>query len=160
MGLKPEKDDPALQDVRQVIERVLRDGTAVARADGTVHSLFPVGVNAEEGEALRRWVTGEGVTQTVEIGLGYGISALFICEGLLINGEAASRHVVLDPNQSTRFSNCGLQFLEDAGVIDMVEFHAEESQTALPRFLGEGREFDLAFVNGNHRFEGAFVDLV
>lgn len=30
----------------------------------------------------------------------------------------------------------------------------------LPRFVGEGRRFDLAFVDGNHRFDGVFVDLV
>jgi predicted O-methyltransferase YrrM len=36
----------------------------------------------------------------------------------------------------------------------------EESQTALPRFLSEGQEFDLAFVDGNHRFDGVFLDLV
>src|SRR5829696_5897211 len=34
-------------------------------------------------------------------------------------------------------SNCGLQSLEEAGIAQMVEHHAEESQIALPRFLGE-----------------------
>ena len=42
----------------------------------------------------------------------------------------------------------------------MVEHHAEESQIVLPRFLSEGRTFDLAFVDGNHRFDGVFLDLV
>ena len=41
-----------------------------------------------------------------------------------------------------------------------VEFHSEESQIVLPRFLTERRTFDLAFVDGNHRFDGVFVDLV
>jgi predicted O-methyltransferase YrrM len=41
----------------------------------------------------------------------------------------------------------------------MVEHHEEESQLALPRFLGEGRTFDVAFVDGNHRFDWVFVDL-
>jgi predicted O-methyltransferase YrrM len=45
------------------------------------------------------------------------------------------------------------------GGAGLVEHHAEESQIALPRFLGEGRSFDLAFVDGNHRFDGVFVDL-
>jgi hypothetical protein len=34
-----------------------------------------------------------------------------------------------------------------------VEFHAEESQIALPRFLTEERTFDLAFVDGNHHVD-------
>jgi predicted O-methyltransferase YrrM len=143
-----------------VIDTLVRDGKAVARSDGTVHSLFPVAASVAEGEALRTWVMREAATHTIEIGLGYGISALFICEGLLANGEADAQHVVIDPHQDTRFANCGLQFLDDAGIADMVEFHAGESQVVLPRMLAEGRRFDLAFVDGNHRFDGVFVDLV
>jgi predicted O-methyltransferase YrrM len=150
----------ALQQVRHVIERLVRDGTAVARSDGTVHSVFPVAVSAAEGEALREWVEREGAAHTIEVGLGYGISALFVCEGLLANGDANARHVVLDPNQATRFANCGVQSLEEAGVATLVEHHAQESQVALPRFVAEGRRFDLAFVDGNHRFDGVFLDLV
>jgi predicted O-methyltransferase YrrM len=145
--------------VRNVIERLVRKGTAVARSDGTLHELFPVAASAAEGEALREWVLREGATQTIEIGLGYGISALHICEGLLANSDPMAGHVVLDPYQATRFSNCGLQLLEEAGVSGLVEHHPEESQIALPRFLGEARSFHLAFVDGNHRFDGVFVDL-
>ena len=149
-----------LRQVRHVIERLFRKGTAVARSDGSLHSLVPVAVSAAEGEALRDWVTGEGATQTIEIGLGYGISALFIGEALLSGGDASARHVVLDPYQAARFADCGLQFLDDAGLAELVEFHAEESQIALPRFLTEERSFDLAFVDGNHRFDGVFLDLI
>jgi predicted O-methyltransferase YrrM len=143
-----------------VIERLVRDGTAVARSDGTLHDIFPVAVYAAEGKALRDWVLREGATRTIEIGLGYGISALYICEGLLGNADPVARHVALDPYQSRRFANCGLQFLEEAGVAGMVEHHAEVSEIALPLFLGEDRSFDLAFVDGNHRFDGVFIDLV
>jgi predicted O-methyltransferase YrrM len=143
-----------------VIERLVRDGTAVARSDGSVHTLFPVAASAAEAEALREWVIREGAAHTIEIGLGYGISALFVCEGLCTNGDPTARHVVIDPNQATRFANCGLQFLEEAGLAQLVNYYAEESQIALPRFLSEGRRFDLAFVDGNHRFDGVFLDLV
>jgi predicted O-methyltransferase YrrM len=143
-----------------VIERLLHDGTVVAWSDGTVHGLFPVAVGAAEGEALREWVLREGATLTIEIGLGYGISALFVCEGLLSDGDTTAKHVVVDPYQAARFGNCGLQVLEEAGVASLVEHHAEESQIALPRFVSEGRRFDLAFVDGNHRFDGILLDLV
>jgi len=152
--------DSALRQVRRVIERLVRDGTAVARSDGTLHDLFPVAASAAEGEALYGWVLREGATQTIEIGLGYGISTLHLCEGLLGNAsEATARHVAIDPYQARRFSDCGLQFLDEAGVAELVEHHAEESQIALPRLLGEGRSFDFAFIDGNHRFDGVFVDL-
>ena len=150
----------ALRRVRGVIERLVRDGTAVARSDGTLHSLFPVAASAAEGEALRGWVLRERAARTIEIGLGYGISALHVCEGLLANADPAARHVAIDPYQAKRFSDCALQFLEEAGVAGLVEHHAQESLIALPQFLGEARSFDLAFVDGNHRFDGVFPDLV
>jgi predicted O-methyltransferase YrrM len=88
---------------------------------------------------------------TLETGLGYGIATLFICEALLANGPDGHR---------TTYFGVGLQILEDAGVRDLVEFYAEESQIVLPRLLAEGRRFDLAFLDGNHRFEGVFLDLI
>lgn len=148
------------QRVRSVIERLVRDGTTVARIDGTLHRLFPVAASAAEGEMLREWVVREGATQTIEIGLGYGISTLHICAGLLDNADPTARHIAIDPYQATRFANCGLQFLDEAGVAALVEHHAEESQIVLPRFLGEARRFHLAFVDGNHRFDGVFLDLI
>lgn len=150
----------ATRRVREVIERLVREGTAIASVDGAVHSLFPVAVSGAEGAALRDWVIHESAEHTIEIGLGYGVSALFICEGLLTKGGAAARHVAIDPHQETSFAGIGLQVLEEAGVIDLLEHHSEESQIALPRFLSEGRSFDLAFVDGNHRFDGVFLDLV
>jgi predicted O-methyltransferase YrrM len=54
----------------------------------------------------------------------------------------------------------GVAILEEAGVRDLVELQVERSETALPRLLAEGRRFDLAFIDGNHRFEGVFLDLV
>lgn len=151
--------DSAARRVRVIIERLVRAGTAAARSDGTRHDLFPLAVSAAEGEALRRWVVREQATRTVEVGLGYAISVLHICEGLLAHADAGARHVAIDPLQETFFSGCGLQFLEEEGVSGLVEHHAEESQLALPHLLDEGRSFDFAFVDGNHQFDGVFVDL-
>jgi predicted O-methyltransferase YrrM len=143
-----------------VIERLVRDRVAVSRLDGTRHQLFPVAIGAAEGEALRDWVGREGAASTIEIGLGYGVAALFVCEALVAHGGAGARHLVVDPWQRTRFADLGLQVLDEAGVAELVEHHAEESALALPRFLSERRSFDLAFVDGNHRFDGVFLDLV
>lgn len=143
-----------------VIDRLFRDRRCVARFDGSVHDLFPVAIDADEGQALRTWVVREKALRTIEVGLGYGVAALFICDGLLANGDAAARHLAIDPHQQSRFANCALQFLDDAGVLELVEHHSAESHIVLPRLLAEGHAYDLAFVDGNHRFDGVFVDLV
>jgi predicted O-methyltransferase YrrM len=109
---------------------------------------------------LAAWVQREAATRTIEIGLGYGVAALFACEGLLANGDATARHLAIDPHQATRFADCGLQVIGEAGLAQLVEFHGEHSEFVLPRLLAEGRMFDLAFVDGNHRFDGVFLDLI
>jgi predicted O-methyltransferase YrrM len=84
------------------------------------------------------------------------MSALFLCQAVLPRG---GRHVAIDPFQRESWNGAGLRTLREAGVEDMVEVIEEESQLALPRLVGQGREFDLAFVDGDHRFEGVFLDL-
>jgi predicted O-methyltransferase YrrM len=154
-----------VEKVCKVRERLFKAGTVVAR-DGRPRELFPVAIGAEEGSALREWVRKEGAVRTFETGLGFAVSTLFICEGLLANGPGG-RHVATDPYQltglpihRTTYVGVGLQILEEAGVRDLVEFYPEESQITLPRLLAEGRHFDLAFLDGNHRFEGVFLDLI
>ncbi len=94
-----------------------------------------------------------------ETGLGYAVSTLFICEGLLANGPDG-RHVAIDPHLPTGHAGEGLATLAEAGARELVEFYDEGSEVVLPRLLAEGRRFDLAFVDGNHRFEGVFLDLI
>jgi len=128
--------------------------------------LTPVAIGPAEGAALRERVRSEGALRTLETGLGWAVSTLFLCEALLGNGSGA-RHVAIDPYQfeelpehGTSYAGVGIRHLEEAGVRNLVELHVEPSELVLPRLLSEGRRFDLAFLDGNHRFEGVFLDLV
>ncbi len=144
--------------VRDVIDEVVREGTLVA-ADGEVYEIFPVAITPAEGEALRDVVIAEQATHTIEIGLGYAISALYICEGLLSVGQPNAKHVIIDPYQRSRYADLGFGLLERAGVSDLVEYVPNPSEIALPAMVEQGARFDLAFIDGNHRFDGVFVDL-
>jgi predicted O-methyltransferase YrrM len=150
----------ARQRVRSVIERMIADGKIVARSDNSVHDIFPIAISGAEGMALRNWVVKERAARTIEIGLAWGIGALHICEGLLMTGKGDASHAVIDPFQTTGFKSCGLQALDDAGVLPLVSHYAEESQIALPRFVSEDRRFDFAFVDGSHLFDRVFLDLI
>ncbi|MGO9342728.1 MAG: class I SAM-dependent methyltransferase [Acidimicrobiales bacterium] len=150
----------ARRRIRRVIDRLTNEGSAVADLDGCFHSIFPVAASPEEGESLRSWVTREDARRTIEVGLGYGVSTMYICDALAEYDDPRASHVAIDPYQNTRFANCALQFLDEAGIRHKVEHLDEESQIVLPRLLGQGRRFDLAFVDGNHRFDRVFLDVV
>lgn len=147
-------------ELADVLRRVIETGRVTAAVDGTEHQVFPVAIHPREGDALRAWVERERPERSIEIGLGYGVATLFILQGLRSSGRAGARHVVLDPNQTSRFAGIALQLLAEAGVRDRVELHETPSETLLPRLLAEGRRFDFAFVDGNHRFDAVFCDLM
>jgi hypothetical protein len=87
----------SIERVREVRERLVTAGTVVC-SDGRSRELFPVAIGDAEGLALRSWVRREGAQRTLETGLGFAISTLFLVEGLLENGSNA-RHVATDPYQ-------------------------------------------------------------
>jgi predicted O-methyltransferase YrrM len=151
--------DAAVQQVRAVIESLDRESSTPINTGNAKPDFRTVTITCAEGEALRSWVKSENASHTIEIGLAFGFSALYICEGLLLNANPDPRHVTLDPWQSSAYANRGLEILEEAAVNLLVEFYGEKSQLALPQFLKEGRQFDLGFVDGNHRFDAVFVDL-
>jgi predicted O-methyltransferase YrrM len=141
-----------------VIERLKAEGSPRAGSQESARHVRTVSITACEGDALARWVIRERASRTIEIGLAYGISALYICRALIESAQPDARHTALDPFQS-KFGNAGLAALEEAGVRQLVDFHEEMSQVALPALLKENRRFDFAFVDGNHRFDSVFLDL-
>src|ERR687896_1137976 len=124
--------------------------------DGNTLALRPHSVERAQGEALRDLAVAEGAERTIEVGLALGMSALFLCQAVLRHG---GRHVAIDPFQRESWNGAGVRTLREAGVEGLVDVIEEESQLALPRLVGEGREFDFAFVDGDHRFEGVFLDV-
>jgi predicted O-methyltransferase YrrM len=131
----------------------------LADEHGERRELFPSGVDRRQGEGLRNLVVSEGATQTLEVGFALGLSCLHMCSGLLRNGAAEPRHVAIDHTEAEYWGNVGRLLVERAGLADLVELIELPSQVALPRLQLEGRRFDLAFVDGDHRFDPAFVDL-
>jgi predicted O-methyltransferase YrrM len=142
-------------DLAAFLDRTYRRGS-VPDDSGTDIALEPHSVRQAQGEALRELAVASGAERTIEVGLALGMSALFLCQAVL---ERGGRHVAIDPYQRESWNGAGLRTLREAGVGEVVEVIEEESQLALPRLVGEAREFDFAFVDGDHRFEGVFLDL-
>lgn len=141
-----------------VLSEILRTRTARS-ADG--HGSIPVHSNVavEEGELLTRLITERKPKVSLEVGLAFGVSALFICEAMT-NASPAPRHIVIDPAQHAdeHWKGVGLANLERAGYREFVEFIEKPSQIALPELVAAGRKVDFAFIDGEHTFDHVLVD--
>jgi predicted O-methyltransferase YrrM len=94
--------------------------------------------------------------RTLEVGMAYGMSTLFISQALHDNGSG--RHTAIDPLENSEFKSIGLLNLERAGLRDLVELELAPSDAVLPRFAAENRRFDFAFIDGWHLFDFTLVD--
>lgn len=88
---------------------------------------------------------------TLEVGMGYGFSAVHIMSA------TGSVHHAMDPLQE-EYGNLGLKNVERQGLAGNLIFHPEYSHAALPRLLREGVKVDFAFIDGGHRFDEIFLD--
>jgi predicted O-methyltransferase YrrM len=142
-------------EIEVMVDAIYARGS-VDDEDGNAVHLRPHSLERPQGEALRDLASAVSAERTIEVGLALGMSALFLCQAVLPRG---GRHVAIDPFQAESWNGAGLRTLREAGVEEHVDVIEQESQLALPRLVAEGREFDFAFVDGDHRFEGVFLDL-
>jgi predicted O-methyltransferase YrrM len=138
-----------------VLEKILRSGR-VKTPEGDSIALHSA-VTEEQGRFLQRLVSVAGPTTSLEIGLGFGVSALFICDALQKNRDA--HHIVIDPYQhGPTWGGIGLENLRRAGFADTVEFLEKPSHQALAELESEARSIDFAFIDGAHTFDYVLVD--
>jgi predicted O-methyltransferase YrrM len=119
-----------------------------------MHSQIP----SVEGEFLQSLIRDLKPKVTLEVGLAFGVSALYILDAL--EKQPGSCHIVIDPCQydPDLWNGCGIRNIEKAGFKDLVEFHHAPSYQALPELLKAGRKIDFAFIDGWHTFDYSFVD--
>ena len=150
----------ALRDrIRAEIDRLYREGI-VHGDNGFSRSLYPTSVTPGRGKFLGDLVRRLKPDATLEVGMGWGLSTLHLLEAMVENGGVRQPHIIMDPFQQQNYHNGALHVLRAAGVDQFVEHHAEPSELFLPRLVEQGRQFDFAFIDGDHRFDGAFLDVI
>lgn len=134
---------------------------------------FPLNseTSIREGEFLQQIIRETEAKITLETGMAYGVSSLWICEALRENNGI--KHIAIDPaqrivpsddqNQSTKPADsgwCGIgaSNLKKAEFGDLLELHTHSSHQALPLLESRGERIDFAFIDGMHTFDYAFID--
>lgn len=150
---------PSAAAVRAFRHSLYKSGVAPDESDESI-PVLPEGMPLADTDGLAGFATAEGVTRTLEVGAGIGLSTLALCEALLAVDPAtpSGSHLVIDPFEFR--GDVGARAVRDAGVEPLVQRVRESSQVVLPRMTESALTFDLAVVDGGHRFDDVFLDLV
>ncbi|MBF6569692.1 MAG: class I SAM-dependent methyltransferase [Candidatus Binataceae bacterium] len=145
--------------IRRRIEQIYAE-QSVLDEEGDAHRVLPMSVTPERGQFIASLCRVEQPGAILEIGMAWGLSTLHILAALAEFGDVKQQpaYVVIDPYQLSQFGNAALRLVREVGAEPIVEFFPEGSETVLPRLVLEGRLFDLAFIDGDHRFDAAFID--
>lgn len=138
-----------------IAAKILASGY-VEDADGTLlplHSETP----QWQCELLQNEIYAVKPKISLEIGLAYGISSLFICEALQKVG--ATKHIIIDPHQTSEWRGIGVRNLTDAGYSGLIEFHERYSYSLLPELSRSDLQIDFAYIDTTKLFDFVLVDV-
>lgn len=141
--------------INPVLERILRTREFEGKNNETLRVFAEI--SQDEGEFLQRIVSDIDPRTSIEIGLAYGVSAMFICDALTKTPD--TRHIVIDPAQLMEpWQGNGIHNLKKAGHGDLIDLYPLQSQLALPQLEEKGVKVDFAFIDGHHTFDFALTD--
>ncbi|MFI0432686.1 MAG: class I SAM-dependent methyltransferase [Candidatus Nanopelagicales bacterium] len=156
----------ALADLGRPFESALAGmyaGTPQVGADGERHPIDDsTRISVEEGMAIFSLCSTGDVADTLEVGLAYGFSTVYLLAALADNGGGS--HTAVDPYQDVDWNGIGLTTAEglvgahSGGGPVTFELVPERSETALVDLARQGRSFGLTFIDGYHRFDDVLVD--
>lgn len=146
--------------MNSVLSEILNTG-ATKTADGTGTVKVHSAISVSEGHLLQKLIRQADPTITLEVGLAYGVSALFICDALHVRN--GTQHIAIDPNQhggpwGDSWEGIGIANIHRAGYGDIVRLVESPSFRALAELERSGQHLDFAFIDGWHTFDFTIVD--
>jgi hypothetical protein len=117
---------------------------------------FPTSIGYDLGMVLYNIVANTNARKTLEVGMAYGLSTLFICQAH--KDKVQGQHTTIDPLEETRFRSIGLLNIRRAGLEKHLRFYGAGSESVLPELLSHGEHFDFIFVDGIHLFDYTLVE--
>jgi len=113
-------------------------------------------ISIEQGAALHALIADHQVVHSLEIGFAYGFSTVWMLDAL--RGKAGATHVAIDPFEKTAWQGIGLAQVGKVDTGAKFEWVPDYSIQAIPAMLKQKQRFDMAYIDGNHRFDDVLVD--
>jgi predicted O-methyltransferase YrrM len=130
-------------------------------ADGRLHPIDNITrISPSQGMWLYHFCLSTKPKSTLEIGMAYGFSTLYFLAAIARN--QTGHHTAIDPYQRSHWSGIGLAHANALGfaaepdtTFRFIEDRSDRAATDLGR---SNFNFDLIFIDGNHRFDDVLVD--
>jgi len=135
-----------------------RDLNPVLRDLYQTSSYYPTVTPFPQGHILHCIVLEHSLDLTLEIGLAFGGSALFICNAHQRKGTG--HHYAVDPFQIHSFNGVGLTLIRKAGLGAYFQWLPTTAQAALHALSATGMTFDLIYIDGDHGFTAVLSDFL
>lgn len=95
---------------------------------------------------------------TLETGLAFGLSTLFICQAMKETG--GEKHIVIDKFQhGEHWRGIGLRHISEAGFDSLVDFHESYAHDALTTLYHQGVQIDFAYLDASKIFDVVLTNL-
>ncbi|RZK12986.1 MAG: class I SAM-dependent methyltransferase [Flavobacterium sp.] len=112
----------------------------------------------DQGLLLQRIIKEIKPKKSLEIGLAYGISSLFILEALEeIRGNKCI-HYIFDPSPDIYWNNIGLHNIKKAKYEHLVSFHKVLSEDGLIDLITRKERIQFAYIDSTKVFDVLLVD--
>ncbi len=126
--------------------------------DGGLYPLDPATrISPEEGMWIHDLCRQLKPKKTIEIGLAYGFSTIYILAALHENGIGS--HIAIDPHQAA-YHEIGIRQPEKVNMAAAFSLMSQMSVPALVDLQRKGEHFEIIFIDGNHRFDDVLVDFM
>ncbi|WP_291720535.1 class I SAM-dependent methyltransferase [Bernardetia sp.] len=127
--------------------------------NGNLINIDKTSISYQEGDLIQKYIRHIKAERSLEVGLAYGTSSLYICDALEKTERTA--HYVIDPyqnNEGVVWESIGIMNLKKAGFMDFTRFFEEPSHLAITQLEREKVEVDFVFIDGEHTFDHVLVD--
>ena len=107
-----------------------------------------------QGQIMRMLVQTSGASRILELGTFTGYSAICLASALPEDGHLDTLEI------NDELEDLILEGFERAGLSEKISLHIGDCKETLRRFLEEGREYDLVYMDANKREYPEYYELI
>jgi len=108
-------------------------------------------IKVNEAAFIFDFLKEKGIKKTLEIGFSFGRSTAHIISA------TESNHTVIDPFQHN-YDNLGVKNMQHLNLDQFLTFENDYSHNVLPKLHAEKENFEFIFIDGDHKYDGIFID--